>query len=218
MKKGFFNTLKTAAVALAAGFVMTSAASAATVSYTDYNTFTGGSIGFAVAPSTGIVADLTTVPGYTPVSTDSSFKATVNRFAQTDNADATSSFVDVFKFTTSEKAGLRYTPSVEVANFFADLRFWFTDAANNIISPVVSITDATGDLINDPILTYAQGLLGGQTYFLNVAGTLLKDKGGFYGVEVAAVPLPPAAIAFGSALVGMGLLGRRRKNKGSEVA
>ena len=49
------------------------------------------------------------------------------------------------------------------------------------------------------------------TGFTNVTNASLSN---FRSFDIATVPLPPAALLFGTALVGMGILGRRRRKPG----
>jgi hypothetical protein len=49
------------------------------------------------------------------------------------------------------------------------------------------------------------------TGFTNVTNASLSN---FRSFDIGAVPLPPAALLFGTALVGMGILGRRRRKDG----
>lgn len=55
--------------------------------------------------------------------------------------------------------------------------------------------------------TYTIAILGGN-YAANGTGTNLYD----YDIRVAAVPVPAAALFLGTALVGLGFAGRRRKS------
>jgi hypothetical protein len=59
------------------------------------------------------------------------------------------------------------------------------------------------------LLVYAITTAG--DWFLRVSGTTLNGPAN-YTVTVTATPLPPALILFGTALVGMTLLGRRRRS------
>ena len=52
-------------------------------------------------------------------------------------------------------------------------------------------------------------LLSGVLYGIRVAGTFASG-GGNYDIALTAVPIPPALLLFGSALVGLGYLARRR--------
>src|SRR5262245_36397146 len=77
-------------------------------------------------------------------------------------------------------------------------------------SPLVTllISNSSGlDLGLLPTLVYS--LVAGN-YDFRVSGTTLSG-GGNYDLSVIATPLPGALALFGSALVGLGLLGRRRR-------
>jgi hypothetical protein len=84
-----------------------------------------------------------------------------------------------------------------------DLKFKWT-----AFPTTVQFTDAAG-LLNTS-LTLAATLLPATTYHLIVTGTALANGGSYY-FSVAATPLPAALVLFGSGLVGLGLLGRRRR-------
>ena len=73
-----------------------------------------------------------------------------------------------------------------------------------------NITDALGQY-NGP-LTFFHALADGESGTLNVTGTFFENGGG-YTLTVAAVPLPPAVIAFGTAMLGVGFLARRKRKK-----
>jgi hypothetical protein len=46
----------------------------------------------------------------------------------------------------------------------------------------------------------------------------VATAGGSYGINVATTPIPPALLLFGSALAGLGFLGRRRRAAASPLA
>lgn len=214
MKKGIFSTLKTAALTAAAAFFMTSAASAAVVTL-DGNDVTA----FSVPKPTGIAMDLTTVLG-TTIEAGVSFEASVERTFVTGGDN---SFHDTFTFVTGTgPISLQFYPTASdakgspgsLSTEVGDLQYWFSDGVSPV-TPTV-ITESNGDYVGGLVYPLFENLMSGAVYTLHVTGTMLDT--GDYAVDVSAVPLPPAALAFGSALVGMGLLGRRRKNKETEAA
>lgn len=79
----------------------------------------------------------------------------------------------------------------------------------------MDLTDATGSDIpgttNVGVDNWYQGFLAQGQNILSVRGTP-NVPGGSYNIKVSAIPLPPAALLFGTALFGIGAL-RRRKNK-----
>ena len=60
---------------------------------------------------------------------------------------------------------------------------------------------------------WAPGLLATGTYVLKITGTASGAAGGTYSgaMNLTAVPLPPAAILFGSVLFGFAVVARKRK-------
>ena len=87
--------------------------------------------------------------------------------------------------------------------------FWFTTTAT-----LPSTFPSTTDLIVDWLLWNGTEFEGGQQIILTYAG---GSPGGYPGIELgyspdpAPVPLPPSALLLGSGLLGLGLLGFRRK-------
>ena len=56
------------------------------------------------------------------------------------------------------------------------------------------------------------------TAFTSYPGGAGANISGIYAFNPTAVPLPPALLLFGTALAGMGILGRRRKTQRSAQA
>ena len=83
---------------------------------------------------------------------------------------------------------------------------WF-NSLNNPIDTLV-ITNGSG-VVSNPGASLLVALAGGA-YHILVTGTALS-QGGFYNLNVATTPLPPALILFGTALAGLTWLGRRRR-------
>ena len=94
------------------------------------------------------------------------------------------------------------TVTVEIPAFgtITDLHLaWFDSSAPGAL-PVYDVAGA--------IMVYAITTTG--DWFLRVSGTTV-DGAANYTAEITATPLPPALILFGTALLGMTLLGRRRR-------
>jgi hypothetical protein len=83
---------------------------------------------------------------------------------------------------------------------------WFNSALDPI--GTLAVTDGLG-VVSNPGASLFLALTGGL-YHVVVTGTVLSG-GGFYNLNVATTPLPPALILFGTALAGLTWLGRRRR-------
>jgi len=77
------------------------------------------------------------------------------------------------------------------------------------------ITDAAG--VDGPASNWAYTSFATGLHTLTVTGTLLS-MGGAYSTTLNAVPLPPAALLFGTALFGIGALRRRKGKKAMDLA
>jgi hypothetical protein len=75
------------------------------------------------------------------------------------------------------------------------------------ISGVLNVTNGLGTVLPPTSLVFA---LTDPSYHLRVTGTALTG-GGAYTVAISTTPIPPALLLFGSALAGLGLLGRRSR-------
>ncbi len=119
-------------------------------------------------------------------------------------------FHDKFAFNVSgpTPVKLAFAPTVQNPSKFANLSFVLTDSLGGLVKSITT-TNALGEA-TDELAKFWIDLVS-DNYVLNVIGTLISSGTSTYDVEISTVPLPPAAIAFGSALIGMGFLGRRRK-------
>lgn len=125
-----------------------------------------------------------------------------------------------------------------VANITAPIKIDVTpnQATGNVnpswISNLVMTWDWAGDgfgngvahQITDPITAASTGaglggtvsffhnIVQGETYRLFVTYDQIQQSGGFL-LDVSAVPLPPAVIAFSTAMLGVGFLARRRRKQ-----
>jgi len=84
---------------------------------------------------------------------------------------------------------------------------WFVD---NVLVFAHDITNASG-AYNGP-LTFFHALQTGEVGKMVLGGNFAANGGG-YSLTVSAVPLPPAVIAFGTAMLGVGFLARRKRKK-----
>lgn len=110
---------------------------------------------------------------------------------------------------------LQYTfPSYFPTLYLLGLSLFEDTNTNGLLDTGTDNLIASTGLSYVPILT-ANGLSGGVQYFLGLTGTAGKS----YSGEANAVPLPAAALLFGSALLGAGALGRKRNaEKGEAIA
>ena len=108
-----------------------------------------------------------------------------------------------------------FNQAVKVTNliFKADGHTFLFDATDAIDISVDGLTWVTYFLLAD-----GSGMLSGNPLFALAANEFLHFKFNneqFYlaAAEVNAIPVPPAIMLMGTALLGMGLLGRRRKRQ-----
>lgn len=118
--------------------------------------------------------------------------------------------IDTYTFQVSSTA--------ELTAQAVELEFWkivnFDSLTATLLDSSSSyITSATGT--SGFLLSYAN-LLPGNTYNLVISGVLgdWAVKGIYYGsLTVSAVPVPPALLLFGTAMIGVAALSRRRKRQ-----
>ena len=77
-------------------------------------------------------------------------------------------------------------------------------------SVIDSLAVPSGFGVDPTILSLA--LAGPGIYYLQVTGNVLQS-GSSFEVAVATTPIPPALLLFGSALAGLGFLGRRSRRR-----
>jgi hypothetical protein len=93
-----------------------------------------------------------------------------------------------------------------VGSNIANLMLTWLDTDGNAV-PGGSVLVAPG---SNPEVTLALALAGAGDYFLHVTGSVLKS-GSNFNIAVSTTPIPPALVLFGSALAGLGFLGRRSR-------
>lgn len=121
-----------------------------------------------------------------------------------------------YEFTADGDTPLSFAVSVNhptADNFFGIANLTLTWS----LGGVQVVTDGAGVMLANPFPKFFHGLTNGASGVLNVAGNWLTNGGG-YSVTVAAVPLPPAVIAFSTAMLGVGFLARRRRKKKATFA
>lgn len=125
--------------------------------------------------------------------------------------------------STSTATALDIDPPAQGSDFgVANLTLtWMTGGLAPIASYVV--TDNFGSII-DATASLALTLFAPGPYYLSVMGTALANGGDFSillrtgPARAVETPLPPAVILFGSALVGLMMLKRRRSRRATEFA
>ncbi|MBL4602287.1 MAG: hypothetical protein JKY84_06060 [Emcibacteraceae bacterium] len=121
---------------------------------------------------------------------------------------------DVYSFEAGADTNLSFGISVNHPNAvgtfsIANMVLTWTDAGGSVM---YNVTDAFGVMNSNPFPVFFHALMDGASGMLTVVGTALTN-GGSYSLTVAAVPLPPAVIAFSTAMLGVGFLARRRRKK-----
>lgn len=98
------------------------------------------------------------------------------------------------------------------AGSIADLTYTWINAASSLAAYVY--TDGAGN--EDPSQTpFFEAMTTAETWVLRVTGTFLSDAS--YSLQASVVPLPPAVIAFSTAMLGVGFLARRRRKQKAVV-
>lgn len=129
-------------------------------------------------------------------------------------------FKDNYTFTFSQPAAISgATASFNVIggigfeSLTTSLYQQVTNAKGKTVwSQVGEVFDATTGYV-----AFAFSNLTAGVYKLVVSGTVGGGMSGVYGLEVAAVPLPAAGIAFLTAIAGLAMAGRRKRNDSPAV-
>jgi hypothetical protein len=87
---------------------------------------------------------------------------------------------------------------------------WLDDSTTPIPGAVLQLTDSNGNPTGASILALV--LTSSTNYFLKVTGDVLKADSTLQ-INITATPIPPALLLFGSALAGLGFLGRRSRRR-----
>ena len=206
------GVLKTLLTAMLATFLWTSASEAALLSYTDRTAFENALLSFSVDNLDGIVAGASSTfarPDFTINTIDGADSyGCINQFGCNDNSSKGFDNAYLLNFVGNET----YTFGTAVNGFGFDydnpLNF---SGSKAIIQGDISLTDAGFfGVISDVALSV---FTVGNTLSVNNIGVYLITDNITYGTtSVSAVPLPPSAILFGTALLGLAGL-RRRKRK-----
>ncbi len=116
-------------------------------------------------------------------------------------------FSHTFTFNSNFTGDVKFdVDTSNPVNGVRDLLFsWTTGSGNSYL-----FTDNAG--VEDTTMTpFWEAMVSGQQYVLTVTGTFFGDSN--YSIGVSAVPLPPAVIAFSTAMLGVGFLARRRRKQ-----
>jgi hypothetical protein len=124
------------------------------------------------------------------------------------------SFTHLFFFNPNALLG--NTPGEVEANFVVGSGFsgaltlqWLVDAGT--VGTDDGELPITSLLLSAAPQTVPLLLTAGTNYFLKVTGAVAEGNKGQYGFTLTTTPIPPALLLFGSALAGLGLLGRRSR-------
>lgn len=88
---------------------------------------------------------------------------------------------------------------------------WLESDGITTVGDFLLVTNAAGVFQTSGPLVVP--LIVGNLYHLRVTGDIGSDGGGSYNVNLTATPIPPALLLFGTALAGLGLLGRRSRRR-----
>jgi hypothetical protein len=128
-------------------------------------------------------------------------------------------FSDLYQFdTTAAPIGTVTISAKGIIGNIGDLTVQWLNAAFIAISPSLVVTNADGSNTGASPLAFV--LADVATYYLRVTGIagVGPATGGSYEIAVATTPIPPALLLFGSALAGLGFLGRRRRATAGPLA
>lgn len=131
-------------------------------------------------------------------------------YSKDKKTDANNIFEDTYSFTLGTLADA----SASVVNVTSG-------AGQNIAGLDFKLYDSLSALIEDCTAGTPCAIAGlsAGNYLLKVFGTVSGNGRGKYDgtLEITAVPLPPAAILFGSVLFGLAVVGRRRLAGGAQA-
>lgn len=167
-----------------------------------------------VQSATAATIDVTPGPTYTLVAG--------NTYRDSPDFNADEVISNVYNFissglnTNTTAAVLNVDPPTQGPFGIKNLRLeWFNDG--NISQGFLDVTDSLGVVINPTAILSINLVADALAYHLKVTGKALGDGGSYLlrvavpGDQQSPVPLPPALLLFGSALVGLTVLGRRKR-------
>ena len=156
-----------------------------------------------------VVSTFIAVSGAQAVPVDPSFFDSYNRDVNAQYVINNGSAInDSYEFTATDFTNLSFAISVNhptALNNFGIKNLTLTWD----LGGVQFVTDNLGKMFTNPFPEFFF-FFTNQTGTLTVTGDFLSNGGG-YSLTVAAVPLPPALIAFSTAMLGVGFLARRRR-------
>ena len=188
--------------------------------------------GAATVTGTSIVNDLGTVSGSTNFQ-PASLANGVNGINGNDNTSGQQYFDYIFKFTLGGASNVSITTNPTVGTNLKDYHsaLFNTSPAGTALVPgsnglTIALNSFTGlQSLSGTTLTK---FLSAGTYYLRLFGvaagnsaknSVLTSLTGNINATVAATPIPPALLLFGTALGGLGFMARRRKaSTGSAAA
>jgi hypothetical protein len=121
-------------------------------------------------------------------------------------------FTDTYLFSIpSVPLGTVTISGTGIVGNIGSLTLVWLDSLSNVVSSALVVTNPNGSSTLTDTLAYAFTVAG--DYYLKVTGFagVGSAQGGSYEVAISTTPIPPALLLFGSALAGLGFLGRRSR-------
>lgn len=118
-------------------------------------------------------------------------------------------FIHEYNFNINQDLDVRFDiDSSYPAGAIANLTYTWINAASSLAAYVYTNGAGLEDGSQTPFFEF---MTTAETWTLQVTGTFLSNAN--YSLQASVVPLPPAVIAFSTAMLGVGFLARRRKKK-----
>ncbi len=153
-------------------------------------------------PSNAVLIDTIALSGGDIVYRDYTRVGGEGAFEHDYHFNADDAFTVMFDIDSSHPAG-------NIAN----LTYTWINAASSLSAYVYTNGAGAEDLSQTP---FFESMTTSETWILRVTGTFLSNAS--YSLQASVVPLPPAVIAFSTAMLGVGFLARRRRKQKEVLA